>query len=115
MPSPRVRKSGGEYEAAQPVSVRISPVRQLTIRGLSIFSDNDASIRVDLLLERLQAMRRAGHRYDYVLFSGLGHDNMDATFPETVPIGTDPRGSAQCGAQQPGGLHGCHTIADPVC
>ena len=52
---------------------------RLTIPGLWIFSDNDASIPVDLSIERLQSLRR-GHRYDYVLFSGLGHNNMGASF-----------------------------------
>ena len=52
----------------------------LSIPGLWIFSDNDASIPVDLSVERLKALRGAGHSYDYVLFSGLGHNNMDATF-----------------------------------
>ena len=32
-----------------------------------------------LSIERLQSLRR-GHRYDYVLFSGLGHNNMGASF-----------------------------------
>jgi pimeloyl-ACP methyl ester carboxylesterase len=52
---------------------------RLNIPGLWIFSDNDASIPVDLSIERLQALRRS-HRYDYVLFSGLGHNNMGASF-----------------------------------
>jgi pimeloyl-ACP methyl ester carboxylesterase len=52
---------------------------RLTIPGLWIFSDNDASIPVDLSIERLQSLRRS-HRYDYVLFSGLGHNNMGASF-----------------------------------
>ena len=52
---------------------------RLTIPGLWIFSDNDASIPVDLSIERLQSLRRS-HRYDYVLFSGLGHNNMAASF-----------------------------------
>jgi len=56
----------------------------LTIPGLWIFSDNDGSIPVDLSIERLQALRRTGHRYDYVLFSGLGHDNMDGTFATAI-------------------------------
>ena len=51
-------------------------LERLTIPGLWIFSDNDASIPVDLSIERLQSLRR-GHRYDYVLFSGLGHNNME--------------------------------------
>ncbi len=52
---------------------------RLTIPGLWIFSDNDASIPVDLSIERLRSLRRS-HRYDYVLFSGLGHDNLGASF-----------------------------------
>ena len=57
---------------------------RLSIPGLWIFSDNDGSIPVDLSVERLQVLRRAGHRYDYVLFSGLGHNNMDGTFATAV-------------------------------
>jgi uncharacterized protein len=53
---------------------------KLAIPGLWIFSDNDTSVPVDLSLERLRRLREAGHRYDYVLFSGLGHDNMEHTF-----------------------------------
>jgi hypothetical protein len=41
---------------------------------------HDRSIPVDLSVERLQALRRSGRQYDYVLFSGLGHNNMDRTF-----------------------------------
>jgi dienelactone hydrolase len=52
----------------------------LAIPGLWIFSDNDASIPVDLSIDRLRELRHAGHAYDYALFSGLGHDNMDRTF-----------------------------------
>ena len=57
---------------------------QLSIPGLWIFSDNDASIPVDLSIDRLQSLRRAGHRYDYVIYSGLGHNNMEGTFPAAV-------------------------------
>ena len=53
---------------------------RLSMPGLWIFSDNDSSIPVDLSIARLQALRKSGHRYDYVLFSGLGHNNMDGTF-----------------------------------
>lgn len=55
-------------------------LERLSIPGLWIFSDNDASIPVDLSIDRLKALRRKGHRYDYVLFSGLGHNNMDRSF-----------------------------------
>jgi pimeloyl-ACP methyl ester carboxylesterase len=52
----------------------------LTIPGLWIFSDNDGSIPVDLSISRLNTLRQGGHPYDYALFSGLGHDNIAATF-----------------------------------
>jgi hypothetical protein len=55
-------------------------LKGLSIPGLWLFSDNDGSIPVDLSIERLQVLRKDGHRYDYVLFSGLGHNNMDGTF-----------------------------------
>ena len=59
-------------------------LKKLSIPGLWLFSDNDGSIPVGLSIERLQALRRDGHRYDYVLFSGLGHNNMDGTFATAV-------------------------------
>ncbi len=55
-------------------------LQKLSIPGLWIFSDNDSSIPVDLSIARLQNLRADGHRYDYVLFSGLGHNNMAHTF-----------------------------------
>jgi len=55
-------------------------LRELTIPGLWIFSDNDGSIPVDLSITRLQALTAAGHRYEYRLLHGLGHNNMDGTF-----------------------------------
>jgi pimeloyl-ACP methyl ester carboxylesterase len=55
-------------------------LEKLSIPGLWIFSDNDPSIPVDLSIDRLRRLRQSGHRYDYVLFSGLGHNNMDQTF-----------------------------------
>lgn len=59
-------------------------LRSLSIPGLWLFSDNDGSIPVDLSIERLQTLRQAGHRYDYVLFSGLGHNNMGRTFATAI-------------------------------
>jgi pimeloyl-ACP methyl ester carboxylesterase len=55
-------------------------LEDLAIPGLWIFSDNDGSIPVDLSLQRLKALSQAGRKYDYVLFSGLGHNNMEGTF-----------------------------------
>ena len=57
---------------------------RLSIPGLWIFSDNDGSVPVDLSIARLQRLRRMGHRYDYVLFAGLGHNNMDRSFATAV-------------------------------
>src|SRR5688572_1260592 len=59
-------------------------LEKLAIPGLWLFSDNDGSIPVALSIERLQQLRKAGHRYDYVLFSGLGHNNIPATFATAV-------------------------------
>jgi pimeloyl-ACP methyl ester carboxylesterase len=59
-------------------------LKSLSIPGLWLFSDNDGSIPVDLSMGKLQALRAAGHRYDYVLFSGLGHNNMDGTFATAI-------------------------------
>jgi len=55
-------------------------IAKLTIPGLWIFSDNDPSIPVDLSIDRLKGLRKSGRPFDYVLFSGLGHNNMDVTF-----------------------------------
>jgi pimeloyl-ACP methyl ester carboxylesterase len=55
-------------------------LKKLSVPGLWIFSDNDNSVPVDLSIARLQGLRRSGHAFDYVLFSGLGHNNMDRTF-----------------------------------
>jgi pimeloyl-ACP methyl ester carboxylesterase len=52
----------------------------LSVPALWIFSDNDTSIPVDLSIERLKILQAGGHRFEYVLFSGLGHNNMDGTF-----------------------------------
>jgi pimeloyl-ACP methyl ester carboxylesterase len=57
---------------------------KLSIPGLWLFSDNDGSIPVGLSIARLRSLRMAGHRYDYVLFSGLGHNNMERTFATAV-------------------------------
>jgi pimeloyl-ACP methyl ester carboxylesterase len=59
-------------------------LKNLSIPGLWLFSDNDGSIPVDLSIERLQTLRRGGYQYNYVLFSGLGHNNIDGTFATAV-------------------------------
>lgn len=53
---------------------------KLKIPGLWIFGENDGSVPVDLSIQRLQKLRESNHKYDYVLFSGLGHNNMSETF-----------------------------------
>jgi uncharacterized protein len=53
---------------------------QLSMPGLWIFSDNDPSIPVDLSINKLKVLSTRGHAYDYVIFSGLGHNNMGQTF-----------------------------------
>lgn len=56
-------------------------LREVTAPGLWIYSDNDASIPVDLSIARL---RQLPGEFDYVLFSGLGHDNIDGTFDTAI-------------------------------
>lgn len=53
---------------------------KLDIPGLWIFGENDGSVPVDLSIQGLKKLKNSGHRYDYVLFSGLGHNNMPETF-----------------------------------
>jgi pimeloyl-ACP methyl ester carboxylesterase len=53
---------------------------KLRIPGLWIFGENDGSVPVDLSIQNLRQLRDAGHSYDYVIFSGLGHNNMSETF-----------------------------------
>jgi uncharacterized protein len=59
-------------------------LKKLAIPGLWIFSDNDGSIPVQMSIARLQKLRQEGHAFDYALFSGLGHDNIDGTFATAV-------------------------------
>lgn len=53
---------------------------KLDIPGLWIFGKNDGSVPVDLSIQNLEKLTAAGHQYEYVLFSGLGHNNMTETF-----------------------------------
>lgn len=57
---------------------------RLKIPGLWIFGENDGSVPVDLSTERLAALVDTDHEYSYVVFSGLGHNNMDETFATAV-------------------------------
>ncbi len=60
-------------------------LEKLSMPGLWIFGGNDGSVPVDLSIERLDELRERGFRYEYVLFSDLGHNNMG----ETLSTATD--------------------------
>ncbi|MDO3386612.1 alpha/beta hydrolase [Gilvimarinus sp. SDUM040013] len=55
-------------------------LEQLSIPGLWVFGEQDGSIPVDLSVQRLRSLIKKGHSYEYVLFSSLGHNNMEQTF-----------------------------------
>jgi dienelactone hydrolase len=55
-------------------------LKKLKIPGIWVFGTEDGSVPVDLSISRLNVLRKSGHKYDYVLFSGLGHNNMLETF-----------------------------------
>jgi len=57
---------------------------KLSIPGLWIFGGRDGSIPVDLSIEGINELKRKGFPYEYVLFSGSGHNNMDETFAAAV-------------------------------
>ncbi|MEM6646564.1 MAG: alpha/beta hydrolase [Bacteroidota bacterium] len=62
----------------------VTSLAQLDIPGLWIFGANDGSVPVDLSIEHLEPLRQAGHAYHYVLFSGVGHNNIGETFATAV-------------------------------
>jgi pimeloyl-ACP methyl ester carboxylesterase len=62
----------------------VESLGKLSMPGLWIFSDNDGSIPVDLSIAQLKELQREGHRYEYRVFPGLGHNNMDGTFATAV-------------------------------
>jgi hypothetical protein len=53
---------------------------RLSIPGLWIFGDNDGSIPVDLSITGLRALQARGHKFEYLLIRGQGHNNLDRTF-----------------------------------
>ena len=53
---------------------------KLDIPGLWIFGGQDGSVPVDLSIHHLQKTIDSGHAFEYVLFSGFGHNNMSETF-----------------------------------
>lgn len=62
----------------------VTSLRDMNVPGLWIFSDNDGSVPADLSIARLKPLRESGRPFDYVLFSGLGHDNIDGTFDTAI-------------------------------
>jgi len=56
----------------------------LKIPGLWIFGANDGSVPVDLSIERLEQLKASDYDYQYVLFSGIGHNNIGETFATAV-------------------------------
>lgn len=56
----------------------------IDIPGLWIFGEKDGSIPVDLSIERLQNLNINGKKFEYVLFSHQGHNNMPATLATAV-------------------------------
>ncbi|WP_086930134.1 alpha/beta hydrolase family protein [Agarilytica rhodophyticola] len=59
-------------------------LQKITIPGLWIFGGSDGSVPVDLSIKRLQQHINSGRKYDYKLFSGLGHNNIPETFDNAV-------------------------------
>lgn len=59
-------------------------LEKLSIPGLWIFGGRDGSVPVDLSMLRLDELREQGFRYEYRLFSELGHNNMNETFSMAV-------------------------------
>lgn len=57
---------------------------KLSIPGFWIFGGHDGSIPVDLSIDKLKALRAAGHRYDYTVSATQGHNNMSATFDAAI-------------------------------
>ena len=53
---------------------------KLEIPGLWIFGSQDGSVPTDLSVERLQILKDAGGKYEYVVYPELGHNNMQETF-----------------------------------
>lgn len=57
---------------------------KLKIKGLWIFGGQDGSVPVDLSVERLEILKNAGGKYEYVVYPDLGHNNMQDTFDTAV-------------------------------
>jgi uncharacterized protein len=60
-------------------------LRKLNVPGLWIFGGRDGSVPVDLSIARLHELQRSARAsYEYVMFSGLGHDTVEPTVPTVV-------------------------------
>ncbi|GBL05823.1 S9 family peptidase [Glaciecola sp. KUL10] len=59
-------------------------LKDLGIPGLWVFGKQDGSIPVDLSIERLEQIALSNPKYEYVLFSGQGHNNVGASLPLVV-------------------------------
>jgi pimeloyl-ACP methyl ester carboxylesterase len=68
---------GRDTDSAQDLS-------QLRIRGFWIFGEHDGSIPVDLSLRNLATLQAQGHRFDFRVFLGQGHNNLAATFDAAI-------------------------------
>lgn len=69
--------------------VETNPQKQLsklTIPGLWIFGGKDIQVPVVLSMENLDKLKATGKRYEYSLFSSLGHNTAFSESPEPVKI-----------------------------
>ena len=57
---------------------------KLDVPGLWIFGQRDGSVPVDLSIDRLDTLIKAGHAFEHRLFSDLGHNNIPETFATAV-------------------------------
>ncbi|MEM7704754.1 MAG: alpha/beta hydrolase [Pseudomonadota bacterium] len=57
---------------------------RLKIPGLWIFGAQDGSVPTDLSIRRLEQLMDQGNDYDYILFSGLGHNNIGGSFTSVI-------------------------------
>ena len=56
----------------------------IEIPGLWIFGGQDGSIPVDLSVNRLNTLINNSKKYEYIIFHGLGHNNVPQTFNYAV-------------------------------
>lgn len=58
----------------------VEHLAQLDIPGLWIFGAQDGSVPVDLSMQNLAELSKTKPKYEYVLFSNAGHNNMRVSF-----------------------------------